>query len=56
MRQELVGIFEKASKGFLEEQKSFILSGVSERSLCVELMKYLVKEISELTFLNIMLM
>ncbi|PAD45290.1 hypothetical protein [Shouchella clausii] len=47
MIQEIVEIFEKASKGFLQEQKAFILSGVSERSLCGELMKYLAKEISE---------
>lgn len=50
MIQEIVGIFEKASKGFLQEQKAFILSGVSERSLCGELMKYLVEEISKTNF------
>lgn len=50
MIQEIVGIFEKASKGFLQEQKAFILSGVSERSLCGELMKYLAEEISKTNF------
>lgn len=50
MIQEIVGIFEKASKCFLQEQKAFILSGVSERSLCGELMKYLAKEINKTDF------
>lgn len=50
MIQEIVRIFEEASKGFLQEQKSFILSGVSERSLCGELMKYLAKEINKTDF------
>lgn len=47
MIQEIVSVFEKASIGFLRDQKSFILTGVSERSLCGELMKYLSKELSE---------
>jgi hypothetical protein len=48
--QEIVGIFGKTSKGFLKEQKAFILSGVSERSLCGELMKYFTIEISKNEF------
>ncbi|GLC90066.1 hypothetical protein [Lysinibacillus piscis] len=50
MIQEIVRIFEKASRNFLQEQSTFILSGVSERSLCGELMKYLAREISETNF------
>lgn len=37
-------------KGFLKERKAFILSGVSERSLCGELMKYFTIEISKTEF------
>lgn len=48
--QQLVEIFEKANKGFLKEQERFIISDVSERSICGELMKYLTNEISKTTF------
>ncbi len=50
MIHELVGIFERASKSFLREQERFILSDVSERSLCGELMKYLTNEIRKTAF------
>lgn len=50
MIQEMVRIFEKANKDFLQEQSTFILSGVSERSLCGELMKYVAREISDTKF------
>jgi hypothetical protein len=36
-----LNIFEKANKYFLKEQRDFILSGVSERSMCGQLMLYL---------------
>ncbi|HFK1716335.1 hypothetical protein [Bacillus cereus] len=41
MRKEVIRIFEEANRVFLQNQKNFILSGVSERALCGELMKYL---------------
>lgn len=44
--------FEKASKAFLKEQKKFILSDVSERSMCGELMKYLMREIEGTSYSN----
>ncbi|CUB30296.1 hypothetical protein DFO69_0111 [Bacillus subtilis] len=50
MIQELVNFFEKTSISFLKEQKAFISSGISERSLCGELMKYLTSEIRKTTF------
>jgi hypothetical protein len=48
--KDLVKVFEEACKGFLKEQSAFILSGVSERALCGELMKYLILEISKTPF------
>ncbi|MEX3743726.1 hypothetical protein [Lysinibacillus xylanilyticus] len=50
MIKEMVVIFESANSKFLSEQKNFILSGVSERSLCGELMKYLVEEVRKTKF------
>ncbi|URZ88077.1 hypothetical protein [Floricoccus penangensis] len=50
--KEVTSFFEKANRQFLEEQCNFILSGVSERALCGEFMKYLVREIQETSFLN----
>lgn len=47
---DLVKIFEKTSNRFLKEQKAFILSDVSERSMCGELMKYLTNEIQGTPF------
>ena len=49
-REELIRIFEKANSDFLKNEKSLILDGVSERTLCGSLMWYLKKEISESTF------
>jgi hypothetical protein len=43
--QQLIEIFEKANRNFLNEEKNLILSGVSERTLCGTLMLYLNKEI-----------
>ncbi|MRC18369.1 hypothetical protein GH866_22505 [Bacillus thuringiensis] len=50
MNTELIKLFEKVNKRFLREQKDFILSGVSERSICGQLMLYLYLEKSNTTF------
>ena len=42
--KEIIRLFDDANKKFLRDQKNFILSGVSERSLCGQLMLYLDKE------------
>lgn len=49
---EIVQVFERATNLFLDKQKAFILSGVSERALCGELMKYLTEEINQTRFSN----
>ena len=54
--KELVNIFENANKKFLSENKNFILSDVSERSLCGTLSQYICSEIKKVNTLNIMLM
>ena len=46
---KLVKIFEQANKNFLDE-RDFILSGVSERCLCGELMKKIDKEKNQTEF------
>ena len=56
MNKELVNIFENANKKFLSENKNFILSDVSERSLCGTLSQYICLEIKKVNTLNIMLM
>lgn len=50
MQTELIKFFEKVNKQFLKEQKEFILSGVSERSICGQLMLYLYLEKNNTTF------
>lgn len=45
MNKELANIFENANKKFLSENKNFILSDVSERSLCGALSQYICSEI-----------
>lgn len=47
MNKELVKIFENANKKFLSENKNFILSDVSERSLCGTLSQYICSEIKK---------
>ncbi|NPV92125.1 MAG: hypothetical protein HPY50_15265 [Firmicutes bacterium] len=42
---QLINIFEKANRIFLDKEKNLILSGVSERTLCGSLMQYIQKEI-----------
>lgn len=48
---KLVEIFEQANKNFLDE-RDFILSGVSERCLCGELMKKIDKEKNHTEYSN----
>ncbi|MGI2295434.1 hypothetical protein [Paenibacillus sp. GXUN7292] len=43
-------IFEKANKTFLNNEVDLILSGVSERTLCGSLMRYLQEEIKETNY------
>ena len=47
MNKELINIFENANKKFLSENKKFILSDVSERSLCGTLSQYFCSEIKK---------
>lgn len=47
---ELIKIFESANEKFLTEQNKFILSDVSERSMCGQLMLYLEKEVKTTSF------
>ena len=48
--KSVLRIFEGANNKFLEQQKKFIISGVSERSLCGQLMSYIDKEKSDTSF------
>src|SRR3569833_2780594 len=50
LAEQLTAIFERANNSFLRDQKKFILSDVSERSLCGEFMKYLTHRIGETEF------
>ncbi|OQB23524.1 MAG: hypothetical protein BWY11_01823 [Firmicutes bacterium ADurb.Bin182] len=50
MEKRLIQIFDKANNDFISEEKSLILSGVSERTLCGALMLFLSKEIRESAF------
>ncbi|WP_233455066.1 caspase family protein [Paenibacillus elgii] len=45
--EELISIFDQANRNFLEKEKSLILSGVSERTLCGALTMYLQEELRE---------
>ena len=45
--EELINTFEQANRNFLEKEKSLILSGVSERTLCGALTMYLQEELRE---------
>lgn len=53
-REELIRIFEKANSDFLKNEKSLILDGVSERTLCGSLMWYLKKKSANQLSVNIM--
>ncbi|MDH6364049.1 hypothetical protein M2139_001034 [Enterococcus sp. PF1-24] len=56
MQTDVVNFFERANNSFLKEQSKFILSGVSERSLCRELMKCLLVEKETEWFNNYMVL
>lgn len=52
MKEKLIGIFERANERFLNENIDFIVSNVSERSLCSTLAQCIYLEINNSIFAN----